>query len=104
MSSKEVDSIERGLRQAGAYLRGEVSSPRETHGMQARRNQSTMQLDVRLTHTEATALVMLLEDEQGRGASEIAETLGCSERDAEKFLSAVTPLVQTVKQAMLNGD
>ena len=61
-------------------------------------------VDLRLTHAEATALVMLLEDEQGRGASEIAETLGCSERDAEKFLSAVTPIVQNIKQAMLNGD
>jgi hypothetical protein len=59
---------------------------------------------VELTYTQATALVMLLEDEQGRGASEIAETLGCSEHDAEKFLTAVTPLVKGVKHAMMNGD
>lgn len=104
MSSKELNSIERGLSQAGAYLRGEVPSARETHGTQTRRDSSTMGLDLRLTHAEASALVMLLEDEQGRGASDIAETLGCSEHDAENFLSAVTPLVQGIKQAMLNGD
>ncbi len=104
MSSKEFDSIERGLRQAGAYLRGEIPAAREAHATQTQRNPSATQLNLNLTHTEANALVMLLEDEQGRGASEIAETLGCSEREAEKFLRVVSPIVQAVKQAMVNGD